>query len=290
VNNTTPQGGVCVDLSFDQLEKYKKDGYIFISSCFSSQEVKRMKEELPRLFNKESPSRIVEKNGHTVRSLYGCHKTSAVFKRMVSSAKLLRPAQQLVDRSLYVYQFKVNAKMAFQGDVWQWHQDYIFWLEEDGLAEPNVTNAVVFLDEVTEFNGPLLLIPGSHKEGVIDPGKSRDNDMAHDSKTYRQSPSWISNLTADLKYSLGQKTVASLIDRYGVVAPKGEAGSVLFFHPNVVHGSSTNISPFDRMLILVTYNSTANIPHLSASRRPEFLVSSDYEPLQVLSDDALLSQ
>ena len=29
-------------------------------------------------------------------------------------------------------------------------------------------NVAIFLDEVNEFNGPLMFIPGSHKLGVID--------------------------------------------------------------------------------------------------------------------------
>jgi len=65
--------------------------------------------------------------------------------------------------------------------------------------------------------------------------------------------------------------VAWLIERYGVVSCKGRSGSVLFFHPNVVHGSGNNMSPFNRTLILVTYNSTTNVPHFPEKRRPEFL-------------------
>ena len=31
-------------------------------------------------------------------------------------------------------------------------------------------NVAIFLDEVNEFNGPLMFIPGSHKQGVVDAG------------------------------------------------------------------------------------------------------------------------
>jgi ectoine hydroxylase len=67
-----------------------------------------------------------------------------------------------------VHQFKINSKAAYRGDVWEWHQDYIFWQREDGMPTARVVNAVVFLDDVNEFNGPLLLIPTSHHLGVID--------------------------------------------------------------------------------------------------------------------------
>ena len=29
-------------------------------------------------------------------------------------------------------------------------------------------NVAIFLDDVNEFNGPLMFIPGSHKKGVVD--------------------------------------------------------------------------------------------------------------------------
>jgi Phytanoyl-CoA dioxygenase (PhyH) len=57
-------------------------------------------------------------------------------------------------------------------------------------------------------------------------------------------------LTADLKYALRKEAVAGLVGEYGITAAKGPAGSVLFFHSNMVHGSPNNISPFDRLLAI----------------------------------------
>ena len=58
-----------------------------------------------------------------------------------------------------MHQFKINAKAAFEGDVWQWHQDYGTWARDDGMPEPRAMNIAVFLDEVMPINGPLMLIP-----------------------------------------------------------------------------------------------------------------------------------
>ena len=65
-----------------------------------------------------------------------------------------------------MHQFKINGKMAFEGDVWQWHQDYGTWFNDDLMPTSRAMNVAIFLDDVTEFNGPLLFIPGSHKKGV----------------------------------------------------------------------------------------------------------------------------
>ena len=75
---------------------------------------------------------------------------------------------QILGEELYMHQFKINGKMAFDGDVWQWHQDYGTWKNDDLMPEARAMNVAIFLDEVNEFNGPLMFIPGSHKLGVIE--------------------------------------------------------------------------------------------------------------------------
>jgi len=203
-----------------------------------------------------------------------------VFRRLASHPRLVKPAMQILGTQVYIYQFKINAKVAFFGDVWEWHQDYIFWQREDGVPQPRLVTISVFLDEVHEFNGPLLFIPGSHREGVLAPPR-----VGGVPEGYENSPDWIANLTADLKYSIGKETLSRLIDNAGIVAPKGPAGSVLFFHPNLVHGSAPNMSPSDRKIALVTYNSVGNIPH--ELRRPDFLVSRDFTPVVPAADWSL---
>ena len=266
-----------MSLTSEQLGFYKDNGYLFFPNHFSSSEIALIKNEVPVLFQEDTPRRVVEKNGE-VRSVYGSHVTNETLRKLSRHPKIVEPAMQITDDEVYIYQFKINAKVAFSGDVWEWHQDYVFWLKEDGMPSARVVNVVIFLDEVNEFNAPLFLIPGSHKEGVIDIN-------AHDQLNgNHQDAPWLSNLTADLKYSLGKDIVARLVTKYGMTAPKGMPGSVLFFDSNVVHGSSINISPFDRTLILVTFNSVRNAPPITEKSRPHFLMSRDIEPVALETD------
>lgn len=53
-----------------------------------------------------------------------------------------------------MHQYKINAKAAFDGEVWQWHQDYGTWARDDGMPEPRAMNISVFIDEVMPINGP----------------------------------------------------------------------------------------------------------------------------------------
>ncbi len=256
----------------DQVRSFREDGYLFLPGCFSADEVEELKAELPAIFAEDTPSRVLEKGTDQVRSVYGSHRTNEIFARLVRDPRLLEPAREILEGDVYVHQFKVNAKLAFVGEVWEWHQDYIFWQKEDGMPTARVLNAVVFLDEVTEFNGPLLFVPGSQRAGVIDPG-NRKGGMEAD------APSWAADVSADLSYTLTKEMIADMVEARGMVAPKGPAGSVLFFDANVAHGSGPNMSPFDRKLVLVTYNSVFNIPTPRKSPRPEFLCSRDYTPV-----------
>ena len=96
----------------------------------------------------------------------GLHLRDPLFARLVRDPRLVAPAQQILgDDDLYIQQVKVNAKEAFTGEQWQWHYDFATHHREDGVPEPLALNLHIFLDEVTEFNGPLIFIPGSHRDG-----------------------------------------------------------------------------------------------------------------------------
>jgi ectoine hydroxylase len=264
-----------MDAVQDMVNGYERDGFALMPEMFSAPEIASLKRRLPALCAEDSPRRVFEKDGNSIRSVYGPHLSDALFKRLTCDPRILQPVMRILGEEIYVYQTKVNFKTGFTGDVWEWHQDFIFWLKEDGVRKADLVTAAVYLDDVTEFNGPLYFIPGSHRQEVIEVAAD-DAALAQ----YKSSPAWIANLTADLKYSLPKEGIARLIGRHGVMAPKGPAGSVLFFHPNVVHASSSNILPFDRVLALITYNSLKNKPIGSVTPRPDFLCDREFSVLR----------
>ena len=102
-----------------------------------------------------------------VRTAFAVHTYNPVFEALVHSPRFVEPAEQLLKDKTYIHQFKINGKAAFDGDVWQWHQDYGTWKADDDMPEARAMNLAVFVDEVNEFNGPLYFIPQSHKKGAI---------------------------------------------------------------------------------------------------------------------------
>src|SRR5437762_12895774 len=157
---------------------------------------------------------------------------SAPFARLARHPRMVEPVVQVFGEPVYVHQVKINGKMAFDGDVWQWHQDFGTWFNDDQMPEARAMNVAIFLDAVNEFNGPLMFIPGSHKLGVLDAG--------HDTET-TSYPLW----------TIDHAPITRLIARRRLVAPRGPAGSMLLLHPCLVRASAANLSPSHRVGVSV---------------------------------------
>jgi hypothetical protein len=264
-----------MSLTVTALSTFYDQGFWAAPRLISDPELALLCSRVDALSQIDAKSRVLERDGKTIRALHGCHLSDPLFDRLTRLPVLLEPARQILRSEVYTYQFKINTKAAFRGDVWPWHQDYIFWRNEDGMRSARAVNAMVFLDEVTEFNGPLYLMPGSHVEGCIEPTNQR----------HEQDDGWENDVSADLKYQLSEEQLSIFARRYGLFAPKGPAGSVVFFDPNVIHGSPSNISPSDRRMLIVTYNAVNNAPGASPRSRPDFLVGRTTTPLVSVAGD-----
>ena len=270
-----------MELSEKLIHKYEEDGLLFLPEYFSDREISILQNELSHL-PEDAPGKVLENNKKTVRALHGCHEYSEIFKSVVRHPRLLKPVMQILKKSVYLYQFKVNMKAAFTGDSWPWHQDYTFWSKEDYLPTSEAISVSIFLDEVNHFNSPIYFIPGSHKGGLIDiEGQMEDRS--------KKGTDWEASFSANLKYCLDCTTVTQMVKKRGMLAPVGSKGSVILFHSNIAHASTPNISPYDRRQIIISYSSIKNIPIPKNQPRPAFLVCRDYNPLQPEKDDVLLS-
>ena len=249
-----------------QVARFQEEGYLFLPGLFAPDEVAVLSREVPAIFARARPENVREKDGTTIRTAFAVHTDNEPFRRLACHPRLVEPAMQLLGGSVYIHQFKVNAKAAFDGDVWQWHQDYGTWARDDLMPEPRAMNVALFLDDVTEFNGPLWFIPRSHRQGVLEAGHDRV------STSY---PLW----------TLDHATVTRLIADGGLVAPKGPAGSGLFFHCNLVHASPGNISPWSRTIVYVSACHVDN--HIRQFTRPPWIAHRDFTPIECLPDDCL---
>src|SRR5207245_8148112 len=131
------------------------------------QEVSTLLNGVPALYAQRRAENIREKGSDAVRTNFAAHLYNRQFAKLARHPRMVEPIQKLLGEPVYMHQFKINGKMAFDGDVWQWHQDYGTWKNDDLMPEPRALTMAVFLDEVNEPNGPLMLIPGSHRPGPL---------------------------------------------------------------------------------------------------------------------------
>ncbi len=254
-------------LSKEQLEQFDRDGYLFFPSHFTPEEIKTLTDEVPHLYAQDRPENIREKGKTSVRTNFAAHMYSEPFARLGRHPRMIGPVEQMFGEKLYMHQFKINGKMAFDGDIWQWHQDYGTWLNDDQMPDARAMNVAIFLDEVNEFNGPLMFIPGSHKMGALEAG--------HDTST-TSYPLW----------TISNDNIRSLVDKGGIVAPKGPAGSMIMFSGCLVHASSPNLSPWNRVSVYLSLCAVSN--HIRRFKRPGYIAHRDFTPIETLPDDCLL--
>ncbi|MFQ5756199.1 MAG: phytanoyl-CoA dioxygenase family protein [Acidiferrobacterales bacterium] len=255
-------------LSDRQLQRFEEDGFLVLPGLFSPEEVNLLRAQLPALFAERCPENFREKDSDLVRTAMALHLRNEVFARLVRHPRLLEPALQILREDVYVQQVKVNAKEAFSGEVWQWHYDFATHHGEDGVPKPLALNLHVVLDEVNEFNGPLVFIRGSHKHGPV--------------------PTSLDLVTTSYPlWTVDNDTVTTLVDDGGLVSAKGPPGTVLIFGDCLVHGSSINMSPWPRWIFSLIVNPTSNA--LTRHKRPDYQHHRDLTPVAPLADDCLLA-
>jgi len=110
-------------LTAQQLGQFAEDGYLFLPSCFLEEEVAMLCHEAERIYASDRREVWCEKTG-APRTAFAAHTYNEGFRLLGMHPRLIRPVEQVFGEKLYMHQYKVNAKAAFEGDVWQWHQDY----------------------------------------------------------------------------------------------------------------------------------------------------------------------
>jgi ectoine hydroxylase len=252
-------------LNDTDLARFREEGFVFLPELFSREEAALLLAEAREIYASDREEVWREASG-VARTAFAAHTYNEAHRRLGAHPRLIEPVMQVLEEAVYMHQYKINAKAAFDGDVWQWHQDYGTWARDDGMPEPRAFNIALFLEDVTPANGPLLFIPKSHKAGVLEAG--------HDLET-TSYPLW----------TLDRETVSRLAKDGGVEAPVGPAGSVIMFHGNLVHASPPNISPFDRTIVYLSLCAVSN--HITKFTRKEWIAHRDFTPIEPLDDGCL---
>lgn len=260
-------------LSQEQAETFARAGWLLLPDVFSVEEVAAIGKESRRIAELDTPQHVFEADDAHVKTVYGVHLLSPLLARVPRDHRLLEPARALLGGDVYLHQTQLNPKAPFHGSSWDWHQDYLYWKRTDGMPRPDALSAAVFIDDVTEFNGPMFVISGSHH-----------NLLEEDTSTEADG---LKAVPKGTRHTIGEAALAAFIAEHEMTSVKGSRGSALVLHGSLLHSSTPNLSPACRSMLFIRYNRVDNALPPLPDARPEWAASRNPELLRPLAENLL---
>lgn len=227
-------------LTKDQIESYRERGYLGVEDVFTAAEVAELSSVTDEFVEK---SRQVTEHteifdlepDHTaevpkLRRLKSPASHHPVYEKALKNDKVLDIVSQLVGTEGVRYNgHKLNIKGADFGSPVEWHQDWAFYphTNDDLLA------VGICIDEMTEENGCLMVMPGSHRGPVLD---------------HHQDGHFVGAVTDPA------------FDDSAAEKVELPAGGISIHHVRALHGSLPNRSSKARRLLLFQYASDDSWP------------------------------
>jgi len=238
-------------LSPSDVAFYREQGYLVVPDVLDAATLDTVRRELARILE---GARAVTAHtdtydlepGHRpddprVRRVKTPHRFFPVFERLMRHPRLVAILRDLLGASIRLHGSKINLKSPGYGSPVEWHQDWAFYphTNDDLLA------VGVMLDDCTSDNGPLLVVPKSHRGPTFD----------HHADGY----------------FCGAIDPAAIRDEIARAVPlTGPAGSMSFHHVRLVHGSAQNVSSLPRTLLLYEYGAADAWPLMGVPSLADF--------------------
>lgn len=219
-------------LTQDQVDFYHEQGYLGVEGVFSEAEVADLQRvtdefvELSRAHSEHTEAFDLEP-GHTaqeprLRRLKNPIEHHAIYNQAIRKPRVLDIVEQLIGHGIRTNGNKLNLKAAGYGSPVHWHQDIAFYphTNDDILA------VGIAIDDMMLENGPLMVIPGSHKGRIYD---------------HHQDGIFVGAVTEEVEGA----------DRAVPITLK--AGGISIHHARALHASMPNVSDRPRRLLLFQY-------------------------------------
>jgi hypothetical protein len=217
-------------LSQDQVDFYHLNGYLKIEDAIPTEELAVL-QELTADFIENSRSCTENNDLYDLDEGHGPetprltriklpHTQHPAYWQTLTSSRMTSILKRLLGPDIRLHNSKLNTKAPGGGAAVEWHQDWAFYphTNDDLLA------VAIMLNDVGMENGPLLVIPESHKGEILDhstngvfAGAINPDDPAFDVEK--------------------------------AIPLTGRAGSMTIHHVRTLHGSAPNLSNQARMLL-----------------------------------------
>ncbi|WP_214803170.1 phytanoyl-CoA dioxygenase family protein [Exiguobacterium sp. ERU656] len=205
-------------------QKFSNDGYCIIENFLSEQRVGSLKEQVKSIFYTEDMDCRISVNQEKLKEqgvFIGMSKKNSHFNDLVNSPEILNLLKQATNKDMNFTDDKIVFKDSSTQFASPWHQDWYYWKGSHKVS------AWIALDDVTEDNGCLQVIPGSHKNRV------EHNEISEDGFSKEVSDNLISS-----------KEIVNL---------PVSAGSIILLDDLILHSSLPNNSLEDRWAFIPTY-------------------------------------
>ncbi len=229
-------------LSDQQKSDFERDGYLVLENALTSDVLTVLRHEFAQWVGESrnhsenygetidgrprfslQPGHSAEKPG--LRRISSPNELSENYYNAMRSSIAVDAVTELFGPNLRFNNAKVNSKLPGAGTDVKFHQDFPFELH----SNHDLMSVLYFLDDVTLENGPLEVVPGSHKGPLYDLWQDGVFTGAVDADTAK----WA---------------------QANSVPCIGPAGSACLMHTRLLHGSAPNHSDHPRTLFICAYN------------------------------------
>ncbi len=237
-------------LTESQIEQFQRDGYLVVENVLSANELEALNVEFNGWVDgsREQTAAYGETLDHRPRfDVGGDHSAEHPSLRRVASPTEISPAylqvatdSRMTDMvhaligagGVRLHHSKINSKLPGTETQVKWHQDFLFTPH----SNDDLVTALLMVGEVTAENGPLQVIPGSHRQPLY---------------SHWQGGRFTGSVDDEVVSRECQSPVECV----------GPAGSVCFMHTRLLHASAPNASTLPRTLFITVYAAEDALPY-----------------------------
>ena len=218
-----------------QIDQYREAGYVLVEDVLETEtlaDLRRVTDEIvASAAGIEGHTNILDleashaPDAPRVRRIKQPHLADPFYRELAAHAGIMAALEPLIGENIRLRAGgKINMKSADYGSPVEWHQDWAFYPH----TNQHVLAVGILLDDMDPDNGPLMVLPGSHRGPVYD---------HHSHGAF-----------------CGAIDVArENLDVSGAREVHGRAGSITIHHARLVHGSGMNKSDRQRRVLFFEY-------------------------------------
>ena len=235
-------------LTTDQIDSFWRDGFLTVANAVTPAQLAGLRadfdawveqsraEAAPYGQSIDGRPRFDLQPGHTaekpaLRRVQAPTEISAAFYEAMASSRMPQMVADLIGPDVKLHHTKINSKLPGAATEVKWHQDFLFTPHSNS----DLVTALLMIDDVTAENGPLEVLPGSHKGEL--------HSIWHDGV-----------FTGAIDDAVAANMQANSVQS------TGPAGSVCLMHTRLAHGSAPNRSSLPRTLFICVYSAGDALP------------------------------